>query len=72
MRLAITAVLLAALLVLGTANATYIVTAINTTVSLRTNTSAYVSEIMRISVSNTSVSQYTQDRLALNLTLVTK
>ncbi len=69
MRLAITAVLLAALLVLGTANATYIVTAVNTTVSLKTNTSAYVSEILRVSVSNTSVSQYTQDRLALNLTL---
>ena len=68
MRLAVL-VLTLFLAVAGVTNATYIITAVNTTVNLQQNTSAYVSEILRVSVSNTSVSQYTQDRLALNLTL---
>ncbi len=50
-------------------HASYIVTAINDTVTLNSNTSATVVEIYKISLSNTSVNQYDQDRLALNFTL---
>ena len=51
------------------AHAGYTVIGINTTVTLNQNTSASVSDILKVSVSNDSISQYSQDRLALNLTL---
>ncbi len=50
-------------------SASYAVTNINTTVVLNQNSSARVSEILEVAVSNQSVSQYSTDRLALNLTL---
>ncbi|MFI5412269.1 MAG: hypothetical protein ACHQX1_00045 [Candidatus Micrarchaeales archaeon] len=61
--------LLFSLFVVQLSHASYLVTTINTTVSLNTNTSAQVVEILRVSVNNNSVSQYSTDRLALNLTL---
>lgn len=54
---------------LPSARAGYTVIGINTTVTLNQNTSASVSDILKVSVSNDSISQYSQDRLALNLTL---
>ena len=53
----------------GTAHSSYTVTSINTTVTLNTNTSAEVIEILNLSISNTSVAQYSSDRVALNLSL---
>ncbi len=61
--------LLALVAAVPISHAAYIVTAINTTVSLNYNTSAQVVEVLRVSVTNQSVNQYTTDRLALNLTL---
>ena len=58
-----------ALLLVPVSHASYIVTAINTTVSLNQNTSAQVVEVLKLAVTNQSVGQYTKDRLALNLTL---
>jgi hypothetical protein len=52
-----------------TASASYTVQNLNVTLSLRPNTSAQVSEVLRVLVSNASVSQYSTNRLALNLTL---
>lgn len=48
---------------------TYNVTGINTTVTLNANTSAYVTEVISIKISNASVQQYTIQRSSLNLTL---
>lgn len=56
-------------LLAGTAHSSYTVTAINTTVTLNTNTSAEVIEVLNVSISNTSVKQYSSDRVALNLSL---
>jgi hypothetical protein len=61
--------LLSFLLLVPLSHADYIVTGINTTMSLNLNASAQVVEIFKVSVTNTSVSQYTTDRLALNFTL---
>jgi hypothetical protein len=47
----------------------YTVTNLNTTVTLLANTSAEVTEVLTVQVSNQSVQQYTTDRAALNLTL---
>lgn len=54
---------------MGTANSSFSVQGINTTVQLYPNTTGHVTEIINISVSNQSVSQYSTDRVALNLTL---
>ncbi|MDE1870713.1 MAG: hypothetical protein KGI06_00550 [Candidatus Micrarchaeota archaeon] len=51
------------------ANASYTVKNLNVTLVLNTNTSAQVTEVIRLSISNESVSQYSVDRAALNLTL---
>lgn len=56
-------------LFLQMAHANYIVTGINDTATLNQNTSASVVEIYKISLNGTSVSQYSQYRLALNFTL---
>ncbi|MCL5433802.1 MAG: hypothetical protein M1538_02380 [Candidatus Marsarchaeota archaeon] len=55
--------------VIAEAHASYAVLSLNTTVNLNTNTSAYVTEVLKVAVSNISTSQYTTSRLALNLTL---
>lgn len=54
---------------LPAADAAYAVTNLNVTVTLSTNTSAQVTEILTLLISNQSVSQYTTNRVALNLTL---
>lgn len=51
------------------ASASYTVTNLNVTVSLGRNTSAQVTEILTVLISNNSVAQYTTNRVALNLTL---
>ncbi|MCL4411319.1 hypothetical protein M1329_00040 [Candidatus Marsarchaeota archaeon] len=65
--------LLAALLIAivpASSFASYTVTYLNTTVTLNTNSSAQVTEVLTVKITgNTSVSQYETDRLALNLTL---
>ncbi|MCL4372043.1 hypothetical protein M1373_01850 [Candidatus Marsarchaeota archaeon] len=53
------------------ANASYTVTNLNTTVVLNQNTSAQVTEVLTLKVSNSSVKQYDTNRIALNLTLST-
>ncbi len=54
---------------LPSVHAGFTIIGLNTTVTLNPNTSASVTDILRVSVSNDSISQYSQDRLALNLTL---
>jgi hypothetical protein len=50
-------------------NASYTVRNINVTIMLNTNTSAQVTEVLQLTISNASVSQYSTNRAALNLTL---
>ncbi len=70
MRYALLAISLMLLsLALPLSHASYIITGINDTVSLNTNSSASVVEIYKISLSNQSVGQYAAYRLALNFTL---
>ena len=69
MRYALVAISLLFLLTVQLSHAAYIITGINDTVSFNQNTSASVVEIYKLSLSNTSVSQYSKDRLALNFTL---
>lgn len=57
------------LALLPTMHASYILTGLNTTVVLNQNSSAAVKEVLKVAVTNQSVAQYSQDRLALNLTL---
>jgi len=57
------------MVLLAKTNASYTVLGINTTITLNTNTSAYVTEVIKVAVSNISTSQYSADRLALNLSL---
>ncbi len=52
-----------------TANASFTVTHLNTTVTLNKNTSAKVTEVINIKISNESLKQYQLDRVALNLKL---
>ncbi|MCL5429897.1 MAG: hypothetical protein M1504_00280 [Candidatus Marsarchaeota archaeon] len=54
---------------LPNAHANYSLMGINTTMVLNTNTSAQVTDILELSVSNASVSQYSADRLSFNLTI---
>ncbi len=49
--------------------ASYFVNHLNTSVSLNKNTSAYVNEIIKITITNESLKQYELDRVALNLKL---
>lgn len=58
-----------ALLLLNNAHAYFNVTYLNTTVAMSANTSAKVIETVEVFVSNSSESQYLQDRGALNLSL---
>lgn len=58
-------VLVSAMIALGSASAYYNVTYLNTTVILNTNSSAHVFETIGIFVSNSSVSQYVQNRDAV-------
>jgi hypothetical protein len=51
------------------AGASYTVKNLNVTITLNTNTSAQVTEVLSMSISNESVSQYSTNRAALNLTL---
>lgn len=50
-------------------HASYIVTNLNVTITLNKNTSAQVTELLRVVITNASVGQYSNNRLALNLTL---
>jgi hypothetical protein len=58
-------------LLAGSSFASYTVTYLNTTIALNTNTSATVTEVLTVRVSNSSVDQYLTDRIALNFTLST-
>jgi hypothetical protein len=58
-----------ALLFLPVASASYTVTHLNVTISLNENTSAQVNEVLTVSMTNSSVVQYSVNRVALNLTL---
>jgi len=51
------------------AYASYTVANLNVTVGLNKNTSGQVTEVFTVLVSNSSMSQYSTDRIALNLTL---
>lgn len=51
------------------ASASYTVRNLNVTITLEPNTSAQVTEVLSVLISNASASQYSTDRLALNLTL---
>lgn len=62
---------LLAIMLQGYGYASYAVTNLNTTVVLNANTSAQVTEVLTVHVSNSSVNQYQTDRIALNLTLST-
>lgn len=53
----------------GIAHSSYTITGLNTTVQLYDNTTGHVTEIINVSISNQSVSQYSTDKVALNLTL---
>ncbi|MEM0154269.1 MAG: hypothetical protein QW814_00325 [Methanothrix sp.] len=55
----------------GLSYGSYTVTHLNTTVTLNKNTSAQVTEVLTVFVSNSSVNQYETNRIALNLTLST-
>ncbi|MDE1825013.1 MAG: hypothetical protein KGH61_04870 [Candidatus Micrarchaeota archaeon] len=67
-RLALPLLLLAALL-LPSVNAYFNATYLNTTVVLNPNNSAHVVESVNLYISNTSFTQYAQDRQAINFTL---
>lgn len=73
MRTLLTTLPLAMLFLLAAAlplsHAAFTVLNINTTVTLNTNTSAQVIDIIKVSISNTSIQQYNTDRVALNLSI---
>lgn len=50
-------------------HASYSVNYLNTTINLNKNTSAYINEVIKITISNESLKQYELDRVALNLKL---
>jgi hypothetical protein len=54
---------------LPVSHASYTVSTLNVTVLLNRNTSAQVTEMLAVQISNNSVSQYLTNRVALNLTL---
>ncbi|MGC9204768.1 MAG: hypothetical protein ACP5FN_00600 [Candidatus Micrarchaeia archaeon] len=59
----------ALLLIISSSHAYFNVTYLNTTVILQKNTSAHVIEVITLYISNSSLTQYEQDRQAINLTL---
>jgi len=61
--------MLALVPLVGLANASYNVTHINVNMFLSPNTSAHVNETIQFTITNQSVRQYQQDRIALNLTV---
>jgi hypothetical protein len=61
--------LLSLIPILHVANASYTVTNLNVTLNLNQNTSTQVTEVLTVLISNQSVSQYSTNRLALNLSL---
>jgi len=71
MRYALLAIALSVLMLVQFTGASYSVTHLNVTAVLNRNMSASVSEVLTLEISNASVSQYTTNRLALNLTLST-
>ena len=74
MKMVIAALALAVLMIFaiaGSSYGSYTVTHLNTTVTLNKNTSAQVTEVLTVLVSNSSVNQYETNRIALNLTLST-
>ncbi len=68
LKIAFLAVIAVSLLIFTT-GASYTVQNLNVTLTLKPNTSAQVTEVLKILVSNTSVSQYSTNREAFNLTL---
>lgn len=69
MRLQYLLMLASALVLLGSAQAYYNITAINTTVTLSGNSSAHVIETFSLYISNSSVQQYVKNRDAVGLSL---
>lgn len=70
MRSILLAILAAALVIMiPVSHASYSVTNLNVTMALNKNTSAQVTEILTLLISNNSAQQYTTNRVALNLTL---
>ncbi len=67
-KLGMAAIVILALLV-HLSNASYTVKNLNVTVNLNQNSSAQVEETLHVLISNESVSQYSTNRAALNLTL---
>ncbi len=67
--LALFAFAIVAIAALPSAMAFYNITAVNTTVTLNSNTSAYVQEQFTLFVSNSSYAQYNSNRNAVNLSL---
>ncbi len=68
MVLVLMAMVLLSMLML-TARASYTVENLNVTLTLKQNTSAQVNELLKVLISNGSVSQYSTNRVAFNLTL---
>jgi hypothetical protein len=68
-RIAIIAILVVSVLLLHFANASYTVQNLNVTLQLQQNTSVQVIEQLHIIISNSSVVQYSTNRVALNLSL---
>ncbi|HUB92345.1 MAG TPA: hypothetical protein VL945_00110, partial [Candidatus Saccharimonadales bacterium] len=69
MRIAYLFALMSFLALLGSTQAYYNITSVNTTVILSTNSSAHVIETFELFVSNSSTQQYTQNRNALGISL---
>lgn len=69
MRLTYILILLSSLVMLGSTQAYYNITSINTTVILNGNSSAHVIESFNLYISNSSVQQYTQNRNAVGISL---
>ena len=67
----LTVLLMASLLAVAAhmTGASYTVKNMNVTMTLNTNTSAQVTELLQIAISNESVNQYSTNRAAFNLTL---
>ncbi len=68
MKMAVLPLLLLPLLI-GVVDASFNVISLNTTVTLLNNTGAHVTEVLLVYMNGPSVSQYTQYRQAINLTL---
>lgn len=69
MRASVVLLVACAMLFLPFASASYTVTHLNVTINLNKNTSAQVAEVLTVRMSNSSVAQYSINRVALNPTL---